>query len=231
MIKFSILRSPALKIADVEYIIMEKNPKKILRVVKILNKKYKIKPGREKPFKVLIGTILSQRTKDELTWPTNEKLFKVADSPEKFLRLPVKEIAKLIYPVGFYNQKAKRIKQIARILIEEYDSKVPKSKEQLMMLPGVGPKTASIVLAYGFGIPAIAVDTHVNRVSKRLGVVQENTKPEKTQEVLEKLIPRENQIIVNHLLVSFGKDVCQPRRPRCYMCPIIKLCPYEPKNL
>jgi len=231
LIKFSILRSPALKIADVEYIIMEKNPKKILRVVKILNKKYKIKPGREKPFKVLIGTILSQRTKDELTWPTNEKLFKVADSPEKFLRLPVKEIAKLIYPVGFYNQKAKRIKQIARILIEEYDSKVPKSKEQLMMLPGVGPKTASIVLAYGFGIPAIAVDTHVNRVSKRLGVVQENTKPEKTQEVLEKLIPRENQIIVNHLLVSFGKDVCQPRRPRCYMCPIIKLCPYEPKNL
>jgi endonuclease-3 len=230
LIKFSVLQSPALKIGNAEYIIMEKNPKKILRVVKILNKKYKIKPGREDPFKVLIGTILSQRTKDELTWPTNEKLFRVANTPEKFSQLPVKKIARLIYPVGFYNQKAKRIKQVARILIDEYDSKVPRDKKLLMELPGVGPKTASIVLAYGFGIPAVAVDTHVNRVSKRLGIVPENIKPEQTQEVLEKLIPRKNQIIVNHLLVSFGKEVCQPRKPRCYMCPIVKLCAYEPKN-
>lgn len=141
-----------------------------------------------------------------------------------------KRIAKLIYPVGFYNQKAGRIKQICRILLKDYKGRVPHTREELIQLRGVGAKTASIVLAYAYGVPTIAVDTHVNRISKRLGIVPNNSKPEKTQEVLEKLIPERYQILVNHLLITFGKDICQSRKPKCYTCPIEKLCPYPNKT-
>jgi endonuclease-3 len=204
---------------------------KILKIIRILNQKYKVRIQFGRPFRTLIGCVLSQRTKDETTWPATERLFQVANTPQKMLKLPTKRIAKLIYPVGFYNQKAERIKQICRIILKQYKGKVPRTREELLQLPGVGAKTASIVLAYAYGKPTIAVDVHVNRISKRLGIVSENSKPEKTQEVLEKLIPKEKQIIVNHLLVTFGKDICQPRAPKCYICPIEKLCPYPNKNL
>jgi endonuclease-3 len=115
-------------------------------------------------------------------------------------------------------------------LLQQYKSKVPRTREELMQLPGVGAKTASIVLAYAYGVPTIAVDTHVNRISKRLGIVAGNSKPERTQEILEKIIPEKYQIMVNHLLVTFGKDVCRPRAPKCYACPIKSLCPYPNKT-
>ena len=205
--------------------------KKINRIIQILQKKYEVKIRRGEPFRVLIGCVLSQRTKDETTDPASERLFSIADTPQKMLKLPARKIAKLIYPVGFYNQKTKRIKQICRIILQQYKGKVPSSREQLMQLPGVGAKTASIVLAYAYGRPTIAVDTHVNRLSKRLGIVAENSKPEKTQEALEKIVPKNKQIVVNHLFVTFGKNICQPRTPKCWACPIEKLCPYPNKNL
>lgn len=204
---------------------------KIDKVIKILQKKYKIKPWKANPFKILISTILSQRTKDEVTREASKRLFKVADTPEKILKLSEKQIAKLIYPTGFYRQKAKKIKKVCKILLEKYEGKVPNSREELMKLHGVGSKTASVVLAYGFGIPTIPVDVHVNRISKRLELVPDNYKPEKTQEVLEKIIPKNLHIMVNHLLVTFGKDICRPVKPRCRICPILKFCPYEKKNL
>jgi endonuclease-3 len=153
-------------------------------------------------------------------------LFRVANSPRKILKLSEKQIAKLIYPAGFYRQKAKKIKKLCRILLEKYRGKVPKKKEELLSLLAVGNKTASIVLAYGFGIPTIAVDTHVNRISKRLGIVPDDYKPEETQKILEEMLPKKLHIVVNHLLVTFGKNICRPVKPRCEVCPIKKYCKY-----
>jgi len=204
---------------------------KIDKVIKILQKKYKIKPWKANPFKILISTILSQRTKDEVTREASKRLFRFADTPKKILKLSEKQITKLIYPTGFYRQKAKRIKKVCKIILEKNKGKVPNSREELVKLPGVGSKTASVVLAYGFRVPTIPVDVHVNRISKRLGLVPDNYKPDKTQEVLEKMIPKNLHIMVNHLLVTFGKDICRPVKPRCRICPILKFCPYEKKNL
>jgi endonuclease-3 len=204
---------------------------RIVKIVQILNRKYNVRIKRSEPFQTLISCILSQRTKDETTGPAADRLFKVADTPAKMLKLSSRRIANIIYPVGFYNQKAKRIRRVCRILLNKYGGRVPKTRDELMQLPGVGAKTAAIVLAYAFGKPNVAVDTHVNRISKRLGFVKENSKPEKTQEVLERLIPVNRQIIVNHLFVTFGKAICQPRVPKCYICPVEKLCPYPNKNL
>lgn len=203
---------------------------RMTKIIRILQKKCKVRTWRERPFRVLIACVLSQRTKDETTDPASDRLFRAADTPQKMLRLSVKRIARLIYPVGFYNQKSKRIKKICRILLNKYGGRVPHTRDELMELPGVGAKTASIVLAYAFGVPTIAVDTHVNRISKRLGFVAENSKPEKTQEFIEKIIPKKYQIMANHLLVTFGKEICQPRVPKCYACPVEKLCPYPNKN-
>lgn len=202
----------------------------ITKVIKKLLEVYKVKPWKGKPFRVLIGTLLSHKTKDEVTWPTNEKLFRIADTPEKILKLSEKRIARLIYPVGFYRQKAKRIKQVCKILLEKYDGRVPRTREELMQLPGVGGKTADIVLSYAYGKAVIAVDTHVATVSRRLGWTN-NKNPEKIRADLHRKIKKKDRLIINHLLVTFGKDVCKSPRPRCYACPVEKLCPYKNKNI
>ena len=199
-------------------------------VIKILQKRYKTKITKEDPFRILIHVVLSARTKDTTTFPAQERLFKVANTPEKILKLSTKKIEKLIYPVGFYRQKAKRLKKLCKMLIENFGERVPNNREVLMQLPGVGPKSAAIVLAYGFGIPTIAVDTHVNRISQRLGWVNKNTKPEKTQIEIEKLIPKKYHLLANHLLISFGRDVCRPIAPQCFRCPIYNYCKYEKKE-
>ncbi|MEM5834298.1 MAG: endonuclease III [Candidatus Aenigmatarchaeota archaeon] len=199
------------------------------KIITILNEKYKIKPWREEPFKLLIGTILSQRTRDEKTSQAWRKLFSKADTPEKILKLDEKEIANLIKEVGFYRQKAKRIKEVSKIIIEKYEGKVPSSRNELMKLPGVGPKTADVVLSYSFGMPVIAVDTHVATISKRLGWTK-NDKPEKIREDLHKIVPQKYRLIINSLFVEFGKEICRAK-PRCYLCPIVKFCKYESKNL
>jgi endonuclease-3 len=204
---------------------------RLLKIIKILDRKYKVKIPHRSPFRTLIGCVLSQRTKDETTWPATERLFKAANTPRKMLKLRKDKIAKLIYPVGFYNQKAERIKQISKMVLEEYNGKVPKTREQLMQLPGVGPKCADIILSYGYGIPSIAIDTHCNRIPKRLGMVNEDANLEDVKNVLESLVPKNKWNLVNHLLVTFGKDICQPRVPKCYLCPVEKLCKYPNKNL
>jgi endonuclease-3 len=204
--------------------------KDIEKIINILQKRYKVKIEKEDPFEVLIHGILSARTKDETTFPAQERLLKVANTPEKILKLPTKEIEKLIYPVGFYRVKAKRLKEACKFIIDNFDGKVPNTKEELMKIPGVGPKIASLVLVWGYNIPSIPVDTHVNRISKRLGIVPKDSKPEDTQNIIEKIIPDNMKIIANRLFVEFGKDICKPIRPECFRCDIYDYCKFEKKT-
>ena len=175
------------------------------------------------PFRVLIACLLSLRTKDEVTLKASERLFSVAKTPQEFLNLPTKKIEELIYPVGFYRVKAKRIKEISKIIIERYGGKVPDNLEELLTLPGVGRKTANIVITQGFNKYGIAVDTHVHRVSNRLGLVKTKT-PEETEVKLREIIPKKYWIELNDLFVSFGQNICTPISPRCSICPISKYC-------
>ncbi|MEM5802037.1 MAG: endonuclease III [Candidatus Aenigmatarchaeota archaeon] len=203
----------------------------ILKIIEELNKVYRIEVRKDKPFEALIHGILSSRTKDEVTFQAQEKLLKKANTPEKILKLSVKEIEKLIYPVGFYRVKAKRIKQACKFLIENFKGSVPNKREELMKIPGVGGKIADIILLFGYSQKVIPVDVHVEVVAKRLGIADEKDAPEKVREKLHNLIPEKFRPIFNQLFVQFGREICQTRRPLCYKCPIIKYCPYEPKNL
>ena len=175
------------------------------------------------PFRVLISCLLSLRTKDNVTLKASKKLFSVAKTPEELLKLSTKKIEELIYPVGFYRVKAKRIKEISKILIEQFGGKVPDSLDELLTLPGVGRKTANIVITQGFNKYGIAVDTHVHRVSNRLGFVKTKT-PEETEIELRKIIPKKYWIEFNDLFVSFGQNICTPISPKCSICPINKYC-------
>jgi len=176
------------------------------------------------PFKILVATVLSLRTKDEVTAKAAERLFQVADTPEKLLKLEEDEMASLIYPVGFYRRKAKNLKEIAKILIEKYGGKVPDDLEELLKLPGVGRKTANLVVTLGYGKPGICVDTHVHRIMNRLGYVKTKT-PEETEFALREKLPREFWIEINDLLVSLGQHICHPTSPKCSQCPIEPYCP------
>ncbi|MDI6806299.1 MAG: endonuclease III [Candidatus Aenigmarchaeota archaeon] len=198
----------------------------ITKLIKILNKRYKIKPWKEKPFKVLIATILSQRTKDEITRSACRRLFKVADTPEKILKLSEKQIIRLIYPAGFYRQKAKKVKKLCKILLRKFRGRVPSSREELLKLPGVGYKTADVVLSVGFGSPIIAIDVHCNVIAKRLGIADKNDDVETVREKLNKKIPEKFRLITNLLFVEFGKDICRTAKPRCKICPIRNFCKY-----
>lgn len=205
---------------------------KIKNIINILRKRYNISAyKRRDPFKVLISTILSQRTKDENTHKTNKKLFFKLKNINDFYKASEKEIRGLIKGVGFYNTKSKRIKNIVKILREEYNGRVPRDLNELIKLPGVGKKTASCVLLYGYGIPCIPVDTHVFVISKRLGLTNEKT-PDKVQEDLERKVPKNLQPILNCLFVEFGKDICLTRNPKHNICPIKGYCNYykKPKN-
>ncbi len=175
------------------------------------------------PFRVLLATIISLRTRDEVTLPASERLFQVADTPRLVADMPEERIAELIYPAGFYRTKAGTIRSIARIIRDEHDCVVPATRETLTALPGVGPKTANLVLGLGFGIPAICVDTHVHRVANRMGWVQTGT-PEKTEGALERVLPRRYWIPVNPWLVAFGRIICTPGRPFCGRCPVYESC-------
>ncbi len=203
----------------------------LYNIIKRLDEIYEVKVRREKPFEVLIHGMLSHRTKDETTFPAQQKLLKIASTPEKILKLSSKRIEKIIYPVGFYRQKAKHIKQTCKILVEKYNGRIPGTRKELMELPGVGGKTADIVLLFAHGHGVIPVDTHVAVISKRWHVADKKDSPEKVRENLHRLIKEEDRPIVNQLLVQFGKEICKAPIPKCYMCPVEKLCPYENKNL
>jgi endonuclease-3 len=175
------------------------------------------------PFHILISTILSLRTKDEVTRQAATRLLEKAGSPQELLLLPEEDIARLIFPVGFYKTKARTLKQICRDLIDEYEGKVPGDLEVLLKLKGVGRKTANLVLTLGFHKPGICVDTHVHRVSNRLGYVKTKT-PEQTEMALREKLPKEYWIEYNDLLVTWGQNICRPISPFCSRCAVLPYC-------
>jgi endonuclease III len=175
------------------------------------------------PFRVLIACILSLRTQDTTTGPAAARLFAVASTPAGMLRLRAGHIARLIYPVGFYRTKASVILGVCRDLIERFGGRVPDTIDELLTLNGVGRKTANLVVTMGFNKPGICVDTHVHRISNRLGYVRTRT-PEETEMALRERLPRRYWIGYNDLLVAFGQNVCAPIRPRCSTCPVSALC-------
>jgi len=201
--------------------------KTLLKIIKILEKQYDISgySGRGDAFEILVGTVLSQRTKDEVTWSRNKELMRRANTPKKMLKLSGKEIAKIIYPVGFYNQKAKKIRQLSKILVKNYEGKVPRSREELMLLPGVGGKTADCVLCFAFGYQVVPVDIHVEVISKRLGIAEWKNKPEVVREKLHKVIPKDKRNLINAFFVEHGKKVCTTRRAYCERCVVSEWCP------
>jgi len=176
------------------------------------------------PYTILISTVISLRTKDKVTLEASLRLFKLASTPGEMIKLSVSEIEQLIYPAGFYKRKAVQIRDISRILIENYNGTVPKDIESLTALPGVGRKTANLTLGLGYGIPALCVDTHVHRIANRMGWVKTKT-PDKTEFALAPRIPEEFLIEINELLVIYGQTVCTPQSPHCSSCSFSTFCP------
>jgi endonuclease-3 len=179
--------------------------------------------GRD-PFRILVACLLSLRTKDETTGAAAARLFALADSPAAMLALPARRIARAIYPVGFYRTKARRIRRLCRELLARHGGRVPADLDALLELDGVGRKTANLVVTMAFGRPGICVDTHVHRITNRLGFVRTRT-PEETERALRRRLPRRHWIPLNDLLVAFGQQVCRPTSPRCSTCPVGDLCP------
>jgi len=176
------------------------------------------------PFEILVSTLLSLRTKDEVTSAATVRLFAHARTPAALLSLGESKVAQLIYPVGFYPTKAKRLIDISRILLEHAHGEVPDHMEGLLALPGVGRKTANLVLSEGFGTPAMCVDTHVHRISNRIGFVRTRT-PTQTETALREKLPRKHWTRYNELLVAFGQTICRPVSPFCSRCPVADMCP------
>jgi endonuclease-3 len=180
---------------------------------------------RQDPFRVLITTILSHRTRDENTEKAAERLFDAYPSAKALKDAPVDDIERLIRSTGFYTVKAERVKEVARIVDEELDGTVPDTRDGLVSLPGVGPKTANCVLVYAFEKDALPVDTHVHRIANRIGWVSTSS-PEATEEALVEIVPRPYWGMLNETLVSFGKQICRPIGPRCAICTISATCDY-----
>lgn len=210
---------PLKKITDID---------EIVRILKEDINKYK-KPAvsqiaeKKNPFKVLIGTVLSARTKDQVTGEASTRLFNLAKTPKTMAELPLETIEKAIYPVGFWRNKAKNIIELCIQLVNEFDSKVPDTLEELLTLKGVGRKTANLVLTIGFNKMGICVDTHVHRITNRWGYIKTKT-PEETEFALRKRLPKKYWIIINGLLVTYGQNVCTPISPWCSKCPIAVYC-------
>ena len=183
---------------------------------------------KQKIFELLIETILSQRNRDENTEKAAKRLFSVARTPEQLVKLPTKKMHSLIRVSGPYKQKTKKIKETSKAILKNFGGKVPNTRKDLMSLYGVGYKTADIVLMYGFNIPSIAVDTHCNRVPKRLGLVDKKASVEKVKEKLEELFPKNKWYMINLGFVSFGKEICKPLNPVCIKdrkkCPFSGFC-------
>ena len=175
------------------------------------------------PFTILVSTILSLRTKDEVTAKATERLLALAVTLEDMVKLSVEEIIKAIYPVGFYRNKAKTILHICRELIDRFDSRVPDTIEQLLSLKGVGRKSANLVVTLGYNKEGLCVDTHVHRISNRLGYVRTKT-PEKTEYALRNKLPSEYWMRYNTLMVAFGRHICLPVSPLCSRCPVKIYC-------
>lgn len=204
------------KIDDIVTTLKRENKKYIVPIVTRVSM-------TKSPFMVLISCLLSLRTKDKVTAEASNRLFKLADNPEKMLGLSIKNIEKTIYPVGFYKTKSKRIKEICKTLLDNYGGVVPDEIDELLKLKGVGRKTANLVVTLGYGKLGICVDTHVHRISNRLGLVKTKT-PEQTEFTLRKKLPQKHWLIYNDLLVTYGQNLCVPISPWCSKCKIFKYC-------
>ncbi len=209
-------------------IIMKKNINKIMG---ILSKKYNITKTtlnnmREKPdaFKILVSCLISLRTRDENTAKISEKLFNVAKTPEGIIKLPTKKLEKLIFSSGYYKNKAKTIKHVSKEILKKFNGRVPDTREELLSIKGIGPKTANIVLAFAYGKNVIPVDVNVHRIVNRLGWVETKT-AEKTEIKIHKIMPKKFWSETNSILIQFGREICLPVSPWCSKCPIKKYCP------
>ena len=203
------------------------------KILKLLKKEYpvvQIALEFGSPFQLLISTILSAQCTDERVNLVTKSLFKKYKKPEDYLLVTSRELEKDIFSTGFYKQKTKSIKNCCKALIENYNGKVPEDFDSLNSLPGVGRKTASVVAGNAFGIPAIAVDTHVKRLSNLMGFVKSEN-PDKIEERLKELFPKEDWIDLGHYLMNHGRKICIARRPKCLECIVGKLCPsFNPDN-
>jgi len=209
---------------------MKKFP--IIPIIEILEQEFKkwdvpvvtlIAMQSKDPFKVLLSTILSLRTKDEVTIITSNKLYKILTKPEDIKNLTIEQIEKAIYPSAFYKRKAIQIKTICERLITQFKSTVPNDIETLLSFNGVGRKTANLVLSEGYNIPAMCVDTHVHRISNRFGFIKTKT-PDESEIQLRKKLPKKYWNEYNTILVAFGQSLCRPISPHCSKCPVSKYC-------
>ena len=177
------------------------------------------------PFKILIGTILSSRSRDENTTKVVKTLFKRFKNAKELAEGNMEEVKQIIHSIGFYNVKAKRVIEVSQLIVKKFNGKVPNCIEKLLELPGVGRKTANCVLVYGFNKPAIPVDTHVHRISNRMGLVNTKT-PEKTEAELSNIIDRKHWIKLNNIFVMYGQNICLPVTPNCKLCELKKMCKF-----
>ncbi len=208
-----------------------KKSEKIQKILRILYKKYPsskttLNKMRSKPnaFKVLIACLLSLRARDENTAKVSKALFKVAKTPKQIITLPIKKLEKIIYSSGHYKKKARSLKHVSKEIIKRFKARVPKTREELLSIKGIGPKTANIVLAFAFNQCVIPVDVHVHVITNRLGWVKTKT-AEKTEPKLMEIIPKKDCANLNSVLVQFGKEICQTLSPWCSKCPVNKYCP------
>jgi endonuclease-3 len=204
---------------------------KILRILKREIRKWKVPAvgviadqAIDRPFETLVSTILSLRTKDTVTEQASSRLLARADTPQAIASLSVREIEKLIYPVGFYHTKARNLRETCRILIDEYEGKVPRDLDELLKLPGIGRKTANLVVTVGYGDYGICVDTHVHRIANIWEYVKTKM-PEETEFALREKLPRKHWKTLNDILVTFGQNLCVPVSPWCSKCPVQPYCP------
>ena len=175
------------------------------------------------PYKVLIACLLSLRARDENTAKVSKKLFAIADTPQKIVKIPQKKLEKIIFSSGHYRKKAQAIKHVSKVLLEKYGGRVPDKKEELMNIKGIGPKTANIVLAFAYGQAVLPIDTHCHRIPNRLGWLKTKT-PEQTEKELEKILPKKYWSEFNAIFVLFGQTICQPLSPWCSKCPVREYC-------
>jgi endonuclease-3 len=207
------------------------NSKRIGKVIEILKRVYPthtkttLNRMRDNPnaFKILISCLLSLRTQDKNTEIASKRLFEVADTPEKIIKLSDEELQKLIYSSGHYKKKSMILKYVSKEILEKYNGKVPSSKEELLNIKYIGPKTANIVLSFAYNKLVLPIDTHCHRIPNRIGWVETKT-PEKTEKELEKILPKKYWRDFNSIFVQFGKTICLPISPKCSICPIKEYC-------
>lgn len=212
-----------------------KKSEKIKKILNILYKKYPSnrkttlnrmrgnKTSNSKAFKILISCLLSLRARDENTEKVSKALFKIAKTPKAISSIPLKKLEKIIFSSGHYKKKAKTLKHVSKEILKRFKGKVPKTREELLSIKGIGPKTANIVLAFAFGECVIPVDTHCHRIPNRIGLVKTKT-PEKSEIALNKIIPKNKKCEFNAVFVQFGREICTPISPWCSICPINKYC-------